>query len=97
MLVILFFLQDTLKASPRENRVMKQATCIGVMVSSVFYTLCGILGYAAFGVDAPGNLLTDDHGFYEPYWLVDLANACIAVHLIGAYQVHNKYNIFINS
>nr|GMC78483.1 amino acid permease 6-like [Ipomoea batatas] len=74
-----FSIVDTLKASPRENRVMKQATFVGIMVSSFFYTLCGIVGYAAFGVDAPGNLLTDDHGFFEPYWLVDFANACKAV------------------
>ncbi|KAF2323911.1 hypothetical protein GH714_003931 [Hevea brasiliensis] len=26
-------------------------------------------------------------GFYEPFWLIDFANVCIAVHLIGAYQV----------
>ncbi|VFQ78257.1 unnamed protein product [Cuscuta campestris] len=45
---------------------MKEATCVGIAVSSVFYALCGALGYAAFGIDAPGNLLTDDHAFYEP-------------------------------
>ncbi|PNY03181.1 amino acid permease 6-like protein, partial [Trifolium pratense] len=42
--------------------------------------------YAAFGNDAPGNFLTG-FGFYEPFWLIDFANVCIAVHLIGAYQV----------
>jgi len=26
-------------------------------------------------------------GFYEPYWLIDFANACLAVHLVAAYQV----------
>ncbi|KAH9291629.1 hypothetical protein KI387_043187, partial [Taxus chinensis] len=40
----------------------------------------------AFGENAPGNLFTG-FGFYEPYWLVDFANACIVVHLVGAYQV----------
>ncbi|KAL0392167.1 UNVERIFIED_CONTAM: Amino acid permease 6 [Sesamum radiatum] len=30
----------------------------------------------------PGNFLT-----HEPFWLIDFANVCIAVHLIGAYQV----------
>lgn len=44
------------------------------------------MGYAAFGENAPGNLLTG-FGFYEPYWLIDFANACIVVHLVGAYQV----------
>ncbi|RAL39629.1 hypothetical protein DM860_003162 [Cuscuta australis] len=83
-------MQDTLRASPREKRVMKEATCVGIAVSSVFYALCGALGYAAFGIDASGNLLTDDHAFYEPYWLLAFANACIAVHLVGAYQVFSQ-------
>lgn len=65
---------------------MKRATCIGVSTTTMFYVLCGCVGYAAFGNDAPGNFLTG-FGFYEPFWLIDLANVCIAVHLIGAYQV----------
>ncbi|CAH9103701.1 unnamed protein product [Cuscuta epithymum] len=88
--IVLIEIQDTLKASPRENKVMKEATCVGIIVSSAFYALCGILGYVAFGNDAPGNLLTDNHAFYEPYWLLGLANACIAVHLVGAYQVFSQ-------
>ncbi|GFP84110.1 amino acid permease 6 [Phtheirospermum japonicum] len=34
----------------------------------------------------PGNFLTG-FGFYEPFWLIDIANICITIHLIGAYQV----------
>ena len=49
------------------------------------------MGYVAFGNEAPGNLLTG-FGFYNPYWLVDFANACITVHLVGAYQVKTKFN-----
>lgn len=45
------------------------------------------MGYAAFGDMAPGNLLTG-FGFYNPYWMVDIANAAIVIHLIGAYQVY---------
>lgn len=67
---------------------MKKATFVGISVSTLFYTLCGVLGYAAFGNKAPGNLLTG-FGFYEPFWLVDVANVCIVVHLVGAYQVCN--------
>lgn len=29
-------------------------------------------------------------GFYEPYWLVDFANACIVLHLVGGYQVYSQ-------
>ncbi|RYR54959.1 hypothetical protein Ahy_A06g030212 [Arachis hypogaea] len=80
------FSNDTLKSSPPENRVMKRASLIGILTTTLFYVLCGTLGYAAFGNDAPGNFLTG-FGFYEPFWLIDFANICIAIHLIGAYQV----------
>lgn len=79
-------LQDTLKSEPAENKVMKKASLVGVSTTTLFYVLCGCLGYAAFGNNAPGNFLTG-FGFYEPFWLIDFANVCIAVHLIGAYQV----------
>jgi len=46
--------------------------------------LCGCLGYSALGNSAPGNILI---GFYEPYWLVDFANVCIVLHLVGGFQV----------
>ena len=80
-------LQDTLKSSPAENKVMKRASFVGVSTTTMFYVLCGCVGYAAFGNDAPGNFLTG-FGFYDPFWLIDLANVCIAIHLIGAYQVN---------
>ncbi|KAJ1402836.1 Amino acid transporter, transmembrane domain [Sesbania bispinosa] len=80
------FSLDTLKSSPPENQAMKKASLIGITVTTMFYLLCGILGYAAFGNKAPGNFLTG-FGFYEPYWLVDIGNIFIVVHLVGAYQV----------
>lgn len=83
---VLIEIQDTLKSSPPENKVMKRASLVGILTTTLFYVLCGCLGYAAFGNDAPGNFLTG-FGFYEPFWLIDFANVCIAVHLIGAYQV----------
>ncbi|CAN6877952.1 hypothetical protein YC2023_057144 [Brassica napus] len=84
---ILIEIQDTLRSSPPENKVMKKASLIGVSTTTVFYLLCGCIGYAAFGNIAPGDFLTD-FGFYEPFWLVIFANVCIAVHLVGAYQVY---------
>ncbi|TVU13217.1 hypothetical protein EJB05_40752, partial [Eragrostis curvula] len=80
-------MQDTLRPSPPENVVMKKASFIGVSTTTAFYMLCGVLGYAAFGNDAPGNFLTG-FGFYDPFWLIDLGNACVALHLVGAYQVY---------
>ncbi|XP_020249495.1 amino acid permease 4-like [Asparagus officinalis] len=87
--MILIEIQDTVRSPPAENKVMKKATLIGVSTTTTFYFLCGCLGYIAFGNKAPGNILTD-FGFYEPYWLVDFANLCVVVHLVGAFQVYSQ-------
>ncbi|RWR84739.1 amino acid permease 3 [Cinnamomum micranthum f. kanehirae] len=85
--IILIEIQDTIKSPPSEAKTMKRATLLSVTVTTAFYMLCGCMGYAAFGDLAPGNLLTG-FGFYNPYWLLDIANAAIVIHLIGAYQVY---------
>lgn len=85
--IILIEIQDTVKSPPAETKTMKKATILGVAVTTFFYMLCGGMGYAAFGDGAPGNLLTG-FGFYNPFWLLDIANAAIVVHLVGAYQVY---------
>ncbi|KAK1276391.1 Amino acid permease 3 [Acorus gramineus] len=85
--IILIEIQDTVKSPPSEAKTMKKATLLSVIVTTVFYMLCGCMGYAAFGDEAPGNLLTG-FGFYNPYWLLDIANAAIVIHLVGAYQVY---------
>ncbi|XP_019224079.1 PREDICTED: amino acid permease 6-like isoform X1 [Nicotiana attenuata] len=86
---VLIEIQDTLRSHPPENKVMKKASLVGVSTTTLFYMLCGVMGYAAFGNKAPGNFLTG-FGFYEPFWLIDFANVCIAIHLIGAYQVFSQ-------
>ncbi|KAI8531356.1 hypothetical protein RHMOL_Rhmol11G0130200 [Rhododendron molle] len=84
---ILVEIQDTLKSPPSESNTMKKATLISVSVTTLFYMLCGCFGYAAFGDLTPGNLLTG-FGFYNPFWLLDIANVAIVVHLVYAYQVY---------
>ncbi|XP_028774220.1 amino acid permease 6-like [Neltuma alba] len=84
--VVIVEIQDTLKSSAPENQEMKKAVSVGVSITSLFYLSCGILGYAAFGNSAPGNILTG-FGFYEPFWMVDVGNTFVVVHLVGAYQV----------
>ncbi|KAK7301849.1 hypothetical protein RJT34_12725 [Clitoria ternatea] len=87
--VILIEIQDTLKSPPPENVTMRKASTISVIITTFFYLCCGCFGYAAFGNDTPGNLLT---GFasHKFKWLVDFANACIVMHLVGAYQVYSQ-------
>ncbi|XP_052203453.1 amino acid permease 3-like [Diospyros lotus] len=85
--IILIEIQDTIRSPPTESKTMKKASLISVSVTTMFYMLCGCFGYAAFGDLSPGNLLTG-FGFYNPYWLLDIANAAIVIHLIGAYQVY---------
>ncbi|RZB51040.1 putative amino acid permease 7 isoform B [Glycine soja] len=87
--VILIEIQDTLKSPPPENVTMKRASTISVIVTTFFYLCCGCFGYAAFGNDTPGNLLTG-FALYKKHWLVDFANACIVIHLVGAYQVYSQ-------
>ncbi|CAA6670760.1 unnamed protein product [Spirodela intermedia] len=83
------FLLDTLQSPPPENQTMKKASAISILIITFFYFCCGTFGYAAFGSSTPGNLLTG-FGFYEPYWLVDFANACVILHLVGAYQIYSQ-------
>ncbi|KAJ6419364.1 hypothetical protein OIU84_029469 [Salix udensis] len=78
--VILIEIQDTVKSPPSESKTMKKAASISTVVTTTFYMLCGCMGYAAFGDLAPGNLLTG-FGFYNPYWLIDIANVAIVIHL----------------
>ncbi|KAF5444722.1 hypothetical protein F2P56_033830 [Juglans regia] len=87
--MILIEIQDTVKSPPSEAKTMKKATLVSVAVTTLFYMLCGCMGYAAFGDLSPGNLLTG-FGFYNPYWLLDIANAAIVIHLVGAYQVYSQ-------
>ncbi|KAA8523505.1 hypothetical protein F0562_009928 [Nyssa sinensis] len=87
--VILLEIQDTLKSPPPENQTMKKASMSAIIITTSFYLCCGCFGYAAFGNSTPGNLLTG-FGFYEPYWLIDFANACIVLHLVGGYQVYSQ-------
>jgi len=37
---------------------MKKATLFGIGTTTFFYACIGIIGYAAFGNAAPGNLLS---------------------------------------
>ncbi|CAI9088868.1 OLC1v1023316C1 [Oldenlandia corymbosa var. corymbosa] len=87
--IILLEIQDTLKSPPSENKTMKKSSTASIIITTFFYMCCGCFGYAAFGDQTPGNLL-NGFGFYEPYWLVDFANACIILHLVGGYQVYSQ-------
>lgn len=84
--IVLLEIQDTLRPTPPEGETMRKGNAIAVGIVTFFYLSVGCLGYAAFGDAVPGNLLTG-FGFYEPFWLVDFANACIIIHLLGGYQV----------
>ncbi|KAI8008865.1 putative amino acid permease 7 [Camellia lanceoleosa] len=78
-------MKDTLKSPPPENQTMKKSSTAAILLTTTLYLCCACFGYAAL----PGNLLTG-FGFYELYWLVDLANACVVLHLVGGYQVYSQ-------
>ncbi|KAF8031225.1 hypothetical protein BT93_D0433 [Corymbia citriodora subsp. variegata] len=79
-------IQDAIRSPPPEAKTTKKAMLVSVTVITLFYMLCGCMAYAAFGDSAPGHLLTG-FGFFNPYWLVDIANLAIVIHLIGAHQM----------
>ncbi|XP_045821880.1 amino acid permease 8-like [Trifolium pratense] len=79
-------IQDSLKSPPPENKVMKKANKVGIFSMAIIFLLCACSGYAAFGANTPGSILMGS-GFKEPFWLIDLANVFLIVHLVGAYQV----------
>ncbi|AQK74400.1 putative amino acid permease 7 [Zea mays] len=74
--LVLLEIEDTLRSPPPESETMKKATRASIAITTLFYLCCGCFGYASFGDGTPGNLLTG-FGFYEPYWLIDLANLAI--------------------
>ncbi|KAK3438997.1 hypothetical protein EUGRSUZ_C03653 [Eucalyptus grandis] len=82
---ILIKIQDMIQSSPSESKALKKASLISIAATTLIYMICGCMGYAAFSDMAPENLLTG-FGFYNPYWMVDIANVAIVIHLICMYQ-----------
>ncbi|GJV17728.1 probable amino acid permease 7 isoform X1 [Tanacetum coccineum] len=87
--LIFLEVQNTLKSPPSEIVTMKKASGFSISMTTVFYLCCGGFGYAAFGNSTPGNILSG-FGFYEPYWLIDFANLCVFLHLVGGYQIFSQ-------
>ncbi|KAJ0475753.1 putative amino acid transporter, transmembrane domain-containing protein [Helianthus annuus] len=87
--LILLEIQDNVKSPPAENSITKRVSAIAMVVTAIFYLGCGCFGYAAFGNDTPGNLLTGFR-FYEPYWLISFANPCILIYMLGGYQLYSQ-------
>ncbi|CAJ2646490.1 unnamed protein product [Trifolium pratense] len=67
---------------------MKRAIMVSIVSITTFYLLCGSIAYATFG----DYLLIGFGSYYynHLYWLVDIANLAVVVHLIGAYQVFSQ-------
>ncbi|KAK3419352.1 hypothetical protein EUGRSUZ_H05106 [Eucalyptus grandis] len=82
-------LTDTIGSPPSEVKTMKKAISLSPVVMTTIYMLCGYVGYAALGDDTPENFLID-LGFNRPFWLLDIANSAIVIHLVGAYQVNSQ-------
>ncbi|KAL1531054.1 putative amino acid permease 7 [Salvia divinorum] len=87
--MIVLEIQDTLKSPPSERKTMKKASAFSICITTFFYLSCGGFGYAAFGEHTPGDLLTG-FGDFGPRWLINFANTCVVLHLIGGYQVYSQ-------
>ncbi|KAK9270380.1 hypothetical protein L1049_025959 [Liquidambar formosana] len=76
-----------IRSAPSEAETMKKSIRVTVAVTTFFYMFHGCVGYAAFGDFAPRNILTG-FGFYNPFWLLDIANTAVVIHLVVAYRVY---------
>lgn len=84
--LILLEIQDTLRQPPSTAKTMKKAVNIGISASFVFYFTVAVVGYCALGNEVPGMVLA---GFPDaPNWLIMLANVCILVHMLVAFQTY---------
>jgi amino acid permease len=71
---------------------MKKTAMYGIGATTIFYISVGCVEYAAFGSNALGNILTASR--FGPFWLVDIANMCLNLHLIGAYQASTSQLVY---
>ena len=87
MLHIHVFMQDTIKAPPSEEPQMRKALFASIPFISALKLAIACLGYSAFGQQVPVNILTKKGtaGFYNPDWLIDVANVCVVLRILGCY------------
>ncbi|KAH0845168.1 LOW QUALITY PROTEIN: hypothetical protein HID58_091939 [Brassica napus] len=74
--VVLIEIQDTISTSRIKNDEASDKNKHSRHDDVLHAMWC--MGYAAFGDAAPGNLLTG-FGFYNPFWLLDVANVAIPI------------------
>ncbi|KAL0054435.1 hypothetical protein WJX82_008773 [Trebouxia sp. C0006] len=82
--------QDTIRAPPSEESQMRKSIFSSMFFISGLKLAIGCLGFSAFGQQVPVNILTKSGtvGFFNPDWLIDVANVCVVVRIMGSYQVY---------
>ncbi|XP_058075803.1 amino acid permease 3-like [Magnolia sinica] len=85
-LTILIKIQNKTKPPPSAAKTMKKATLLGLTITTAYKTLCFCIVYATFGDSTPTPLLAGS-GFYKPFWLLDIGNMAIIIHLASVYQL----------
>ena len=68
---------------------MRKTIVTAVPFISCLKLAVACLGYSAFGQQTPVNILTKKGtvGFFNPDWLIDIANVCVVVRILGSYQM----------
>ncbi|KDD73759.1 transmembrane amino acid transporter protein, partial [Helicosporidium sp. ATCC 50920] len=86
--VILLEIQDTLRQPPKAAASMRPAVYWGITGSFVLYFVISVTGYASLGNSVPGFIL---EGYPDaPRWVLLVANICILLHMVSAYQVFGQ-------
>eukprot|EP01026_Neomeris_dumetosa_P013637 TRINITY_DN1480_c0_g1_i1.p1 TRINITY_DN1480_c0_g1~~TRINITY_DN1480_c0_g1_i1.p1 ORF type:complete len:468 (-),score=20.59 TRINITY_DN1480_c0_g1_i1:1764-3110(-) len=89
---VLLETQATLKSPPSTVAPMMIAILITYILSQLVYSVIGVLGYTAYGVQVHGNVLVST---MQPSWLVLLANVLVVLHMVGA-NLLNYMPVFEN-
>ncbi|KDD76072.1 transmembrane amino acid transporter protein [Helicosporidium sp. ATCC 50920] len=85
---LLVEIQDTVMDPPCHKKVTKRAIDISLTISFLLFFLVAVLGYAAFGNNVPGQILSvPDIG---PAWVIVFANVLVFVHMISAVQIFSQ-------
>lgn len=67
---------------------MKRVSLYATSATAVFYFFVACTGYAAYGDQAPGNIIK---GLYNVVWLIEIANLSVIIHVVGGYQVYSFF------
>lgn len=91
---IMVEIADTVKSSDARGRGpiyhIRKAISVSMVIITGFYVAVAVSGYAAFGNDVCGNIITCFVGSDNPVGLIRATNIFVLIHMLPAYQVFSQ-------